>query len=216
MRHGDGDDNVVIPSTDFTDTTAITSEGDDVRDVDSVGVQLIADFLAESFSGSASDAVVASSKTWTLSEFDFTGLGGATIRVSGATNAGNNGDFVISSVSSAHVIVTTTATGLVNETFTAALRVSVLHTEDPPAGDWKVEVSNDFVPNCNGTVYGQISNTGTWSDITAELTPGLSAVTTAGSQYAQLDITARAIRYTFTPTGGQGAVKVLRFAKSWS
>jgi hypothetical protein len=159
---------------------------------------------------------VASSKTWTLSEFDFTGLTNAMIVVSGATNAGNNGTFTISSVSSAHVIVTTTATGLVNETFTAALRVTVLHAEDPPQGTWKIEVSNDFVPDCNGTVYGQIPNTGTWTDITGEFSPGIDAVTDAVTQYAQMNITARSLRYTFTPTDGQGMVSALRFAKSWS
>ena len=216
MRHGDGDDNVVIPVTTFSNTTAIVSDGDDMRDIDSVGVQLIAGFKADSFSGSASDSLVAGTKTWTLSEYDFTGLTGATIRVTGAVSSGNNGDFVISSVTSAHVIVTTTATGLVNATFTAALRVTVLHTEDPPQGNWKIEVSNDFVPATNGTVYGQYPNPGTWTDITSEFNPSIDAVTTAGTQYAQMDITARSLRYSFTPTDGLGTITVTRFGKSWS
>lgn len=214
-RHGDGDDNKAIEPTDFTNTTAISSGGDDCRDIDSVGLQLVVDFRTQVFATTGSDGVVSGTKTWTLSGFTFTGLTGATIVVSGT--ATSDGTYVISSVTSAHVIVTTTGPAG-DETFTAAGRVTVQHTEAAavPAGDWKIEVSNDFVPTANGTVYGQPSNAGTWTDITNEFSPSLSAVTTAGTQYAQSDITARAMRYTFTPSGGQGTVSVLRFAKSWS
>ena len=218
IRHGDGDDAEIL-NEDFTDTTAVTTDGDDVRDVDSVGVQLIVDFLHDDpVAGSSSDGVVSGTKTWTLTEYTFTGLTGATIRISGATNTGNNGDFVISSVTSAHVIVTSTASGLVTETFTSALRIEVIHTETAavPTGDWKVEVSNNFVPATNGTVYGQVTQAGDWTDITDQFSPSIAAVTTAGSQYVQADITARALKYTFTPSDGEGTARVLRFAKSWS
>lgn len=185
MRHGDGDDATILDQ-DFTDTTAATTDGDDCRDIDSVGVQLIAGYLEEGFSGSDSDSVVAATDTWTLTEFDFTGLVGATIRVTGT--ASNDGDHVITNVTSAHVIRTTAST-TVDETFTAAMRVTVIHTEDPPVGTWKIEVSNDFVPDTNGTVYGQVSASGTWTDITSQFSPAIAAVTStfgaANNQYAQ-------------------------------
>ncbi len=200
----------------FTNTTANTTSGDDMREFDSVGAQLIAEFAITSVEAANTDAVVAASKTWTISGLTFTGLTGATIRVSGATNAGNNGDFVISSVTSAHVAVTTTASGLVNETFTNAVEVSLVRTDSPPAGTWKIEVSNDFVPNASSNVYGQKSQAGTWTDITSAFSPTISAVATAGSQYVQADLTARDIRWTFTPTSGRGTAIVRRFCKSWS
>ncbi len=200
----------------FTNTTASTTSGDDMREFDSVGAQLIAEFAITTVEAANTDAVVASSKTWTISGLTFTGLTGATIRVSGAANAGNNGDFVISSVSSAHVAVTSTASGLVTETFTNAVEVSLVRTDSPPAGTWKIEVSNNFVPNTNGSVYGQPPTAGTWTDITSAFSPTISSVTTAGSQYVQADLTARDIRWTFTPTSGRGTAIVRRFCKSWS
>ncbi len=216
MRHGDGDDAEVL-NANISGTTAIVSDGDDQRDVDSIGAQLINDFATTTVAGAASgDGVVSGTKTWTIAGLTFTGLTGATIRVTGAVNAGNNGDFVISSVTSAHVAVTTTASGLVTESFTAAQRFTLVRTDSPPAGSWKIEVSNDFVPDTNGTIYGQIPASGTWTDITSEFSPSIDAVTTAGSQYAQMDITARALRYTFTPTSGLGTARVIRFSKSWS
>ncbi len=69
------------------------------------------------------------------------------------------------------------------------------------AGAWKVEVSNDYTPASTGTQYGQAAgNTGHWSDITSTVSPAIAAVTTSSSQFRQLDIRARAIRVTFTPT----------------
>ncbi len=216
-KKGESQDATVMDTT-FTGTTAIVTSGDSMRDFDSVGAQLVVDFNSSSFTGSASDALVGGTKTWTLSEFTFTGLTGATIRVTGAANAGNNGDFVISSVTSAHVIVTTTATGLVNETFSTSLLVEVIRTDTAavPAGTWKIEVSNDFVPNSNSNVYGQKTQAGTWTDITSAFSPTIAAVITAGSQYVQADLTARDIRWTFTPSAGQGKARVRRFCKSWS
>ena len=216
-KKGESQDATVMDQA-FTNTTAIRTSGDSMRDFDSVGAQLVVDFNSSSFTGSASDSLVGGTKTWTLSEFTFTGLTGATIRVTGATNAGNNGDFIISSVTSAHVIVTSTATGLVNETFTTALLVEVIRTDTAavPTGSWKIEVSNDFVPASNSNVYGQKTQAGTWTDITSEFSPSITAVTTASSQYVQADLTARDVRWTFTPTGGQGKARVRRFMKSWS
>src|SRR3982750_2774878 len=46
------------------------------------------------------------------------------------------------------------------------------------AGNWKVEVSNDFVPSTNGSVYGAVTATGNWTDITSEFSPTIAAATT--------------------------------------
>lgn len=68
-------------------------------------------------------------------------------------------------------------------------------------GSWKVEVSNDYTPASTGTNYGQVAgNAGKWSDITSAFSPAIAAVTDNSSQFAQMDIRARAIRVTFTPT----------------
>jgi hypothetical protein len=211
-QKGQSDDAEIINEA-FTGTDAIVSSGDDMREFDSVGAQLIVDYNQTEFSGSDSDDVVDLTKTWTLSEFTFTGLEGATIRVEGS--ATSDGDYVIDTVTSAHVIVTTAGPGA-DETFDDALRVTVIRTDDPPAGDWSIEVSNNFVPETNGTVYGQVPNAGDWTDITSQFSPVIAAVTDEDSQYVQADLTARDIRYTFTPSSGQGIVKVRRFAKSWS
>ena len=212
MRKGDSNDAEIMNEA-FTGTDAIVTSGDDMREFDSIGAQLLVDFNETEFSGSASDNVDDSTLTWTLTEFTFTGMEGATIRVEGTDDS--DGDYVIDTVTSAHVIVTLTSPGQ-DETFTDALRVTVIRTDDPPAGDWKIEVSNNFVPETNGTVYGQPSDAGDWTDITSQFSPTIAAVTTADSQYVQADLTARDIRFTFTPSGGQGIAKVRRFCKSWS
>jgi hypothetical protein len=210
---GQGKDAFILDHVAFDNTTPIVSPGDDMRRYDSVGIQLVSDFTTQSFTASGSDHVVDSTKTWTLSEFTFTGLAGATITIEGS--AASDGTFTIQSVTSAHVIVTTVGPGA-DETFSSAVTVTVTQIQDPPAGDWKIEVSNDFVPVTNGTAYGQPSNDGTWTDITSAFSPSIAAVTTAGTQYAQADLTARTLRYTFTPSGGQGTVSVIRYCKSWS
>jgi hypothetical protein len=211
-QKGQSDDAEIINEA-FTGTDAIVSSGDDMREFDSVGAQLIVDYNQTEFSGSDSDSVDDSSKTWTLTEFTFTGMEGATIRVEGS--ATSDGDYEIDTVTSAHVIVTLTGPGA-DETFDNALRVTVIRTDDPPAGDWKIEVSNNFVPETNGTVYGQVPNAGDWTDITSQFSPVIAAVIDEDSQYVQADLTARDIRYTFTPSSGQGIVKLRRFCKSWS
>ena len=74
----------------------------------------------------AGDSVVASSGTWTFAngKFDAT-MVGSTFVVSGPANAGNNGSFVILTVTSPRVFTTAT-TGLVNETFaSSAIAASV-------------------------------------------------------------------------------------------
>ncbi len=64
------------------------------------------------------NTVVASTKTWTFANALFTSAdAGSYIVVLDATNAGNNGTFLITSVTSPTVIVTSLATTLVDETF---------------------------------------------------------------------------------------------------
>ncbi len=64
------------------------------------------------------NTVVASTKTWTLANAAFTSADvGTYLVVLDASNAGNNGTFLITAVTSATVVVTSLATGLVDETF---------------------------------------------------------------------------------------------------
>lgn len=212
MRKGDSEDAEIMNEA-FTDTTAIVSSGDDMREFDSVGAQLIVDFNESTFAGSDDDSADVSDGGFIITEFDFTGLTGVTIRIEGSED--NDGDYVVSTVNSANDVDTTPAPAQ-DETFSDAVRFTILRTDEPPAGDWSIEVSNNFVPETNGTVYGQPSNAGDWTDITSQFSPSIAPVTTADSQYVQADLTARDIRYTFTPTSGQGIAKVRRFAKSWS
>lgn len=67
------------------------------------------------------DNVVSGTKVWTFVNADFTqSLVGASLVVTGATNAGNNGTFVITAVLNTQTVITGGAVGLVSETFTAA------------------------------------------------------------------------------------------------
>ena len=68
-------------------------------------------------------------------------------------------------------------------------------------GSWTIELSNDFTPASTGTAYGQASgNAGLWTDVTALFNPAIDAVIADSSQYAQMDLRARSLRVTFTPT----------------
>src|SRR5678810_1141523 len=88
-----------------------------MQDYDIVGLQLIVDPPSENVDVGNTDAVVASTKRWTFGTFTFTGKTGYTLHVRGAENDENNGDFVISSVVSAHVAATAGAGTLIDETF---------------------------------------------------------------------------------------------------
>src|SRR6188768_408179 len=181
MRHGDGDDAEVLNET-FSNTTAIVSDGDDQRDVDSIGAQLINDFIETSAVGSDDDSADNSSAQLIITELgDFTGLEGATITIEGSED--NDGEYEIVTVNGANDVEVDPAPPQ-DETFSDAVTFTLTRTDEPPAGSWKIEVSNDFVPQTNGTVYGQIPQSGTWTDITSEFSPSIDTVTTAGSQYA--------------------------------
>ncbi len=71
------------------------------------------------------NSVVSSTLTWTLANASFTAADvGTSIVVLDAANAGNNGTFLITAVTSSTVIITGTATGLVDETFATSVLVS--------------------------------------------------------------------------------------------
>lgn len=86
-------------------------------------------------------------------------------------------------------------------------------------GTWQVLVSNDYVPNNGGTVYGSPANAGHWTDITSQFTPAIATVahgtqaTTA--QYVQASpLDARTLIVVFRPSAGAGKVSVHAYAKS--
>lgn len=207
------------PSGAFTSNVAQVSSQDYTQEYDGLSLHLIVDFEQDQVAVIAgTDGVVAGTGVWTFGNFTFTGMVGAKLVVSGAANAGNNGTFLITAVSG-HT-ATTATTGLVNETFGVNVVVFVIRSETAsvPAGAWTIQGSNDFVGAGNATMYGQPSQPGNFADITA-LFSGLSAVTTASSQIivpTNGNVAVRAIRATFTPTGGRGTARVARFGKSWA
>jgi hypothetical protein len=82
------------------------------------------------------------------------------------------------------------------------------------SGAWKVEVSNDFVPSgSNISQYGESQNAGTWSDVTALVSPAIATVVSGTAatenQYRLMQLRCRAMRFTFTPSSGTGTVKVI-------
>src|SRR5580692_6602876 len=132
---GDGTEGIVLAQA-FTTTAACVSSVVDHRNMDGCALQLLVSLQVDQVNVvSGTDNVVASTKVFTFGNYTFTGLVGATINISGAANAGNNGSFVISAVSG-HTATCSTASGLVNETFGPAVVVTVSHSETAakPAG----------------------------------------------------------------------------------
>jgi len=97
--------------------------------------------------GGSGGSVVASSKTWTLPGVTFasTDVGGK-IAIGGASNAGNNNTFTISSVISANSIVTVQAP--INETFSGAVNATVFSS--------KIFVVNDADTTFPGSAWGAV------------------------------------------------------------
>lgn len=216
---GDGIDSVLLNKA-FTDTTPCVSPPDEsVQSADGVGLQLAVDYQVDPVAVLVgTDAVVSSTKVFTFTNYTFTAKVGAKITISGAANAGNNGTFLISAVSG-HTATTSTASGLVNETFDNSVIVTVTRSEaaSTPTGAWTVTASNNYAPPLISTL-GQAPTPGTFSDITSLFNSpaAIAAVTTASSQFVQARVDARTIQVTFTPTGGLGSARCYRFAKSWS
>lgn len=181
---------------------------------DSSAYQLITENLeADVVIGASDSSVVASSKTFTLPGYDFTGQVGATIHVRGdVAQPTNNGDFVVSTVTSAHIVVCTTASGLVNETFDpTTTTITVERTDIPLTGDWEIDVSNILSQNLGNDREVQDPK---WSDITAGFSPAIVAVTAASNQAAQAAPFAfRAHRVVFHAATGKGYISVYNFQK---
>jgi hypothetical protein len=108
-------------------------------------------FAAAGGGGSA----VASSKTWTLPGVTFASTDvGAKIAVAGASNAGNNNIFTISSVTNASTIVTAQAP--VNETFASAVNFTVFASQ--------IYVVNDSDTTYPSTAYGAVGGVYTFNN----------------------------------------------------
>lgn len=216
---GDGLDSALLSKA-FTDTTPCVSPPDEsVQSTDGTSLQLVVDFQADPVSVLVgTDAVVASTKIFTFTNYTFTSKVGAKLVITGAANAGNNGTFVISAVT-AHTATCTTASGLVNETFGNNVIVTVLRSEaaSVPTGAWTIAASNNYAPPLISTL-GQPPTPGNFSDVTALFNSpaAIAAVTTASSQYVQARVDARTLQVTFTPTAGLGTARCFRFSKSWS
>lgn len=89
----------------------------------------------------------------------------------------------------------------------------VLVTTLTVAGAWKVEASNDF--SGQSGLQNRQSNAGTWGDVSSLCQPALAPVVSGGSKQA-VQIAPfgwGAVRVTFTPTSGSGAVSAYRVAK---
>ena len=162
--------------------------------------------------GASDSSVTASTMTFVLPGYDFTGQTGATIHIAGAANAGNDGAFVITSVTDAHTVVASAATGLVDETFDpATVTITVERTDVPLLGTWEIDVSNIFSINLGND--REVADP-KWSDITPGFSPAIVAVTAASNQPAQAAPFAfRAHRVVFHATGGVGYVSVYNFQK---
>lgn len=100
-------------------------------------------------------SVVASTKTWTLPGVTFASTDvGAKIAVNGASNAGNNNIFTISSVTPPSTIVTVQAP--VNETFGSAVSFTVFAS--------RIYVVNDADTTYPSTAYGAVGGVYTFNN----------------------------------------------------
>lgn len=209
-------ENVVCESQTLDATggaVTLTDPGRTIRSLDGVSYCVFVENVTADVTLSASDGVVALSKTFTITEFDFTGMVGATITISGAAQSGNNGTFVISTVSSAHVIICTTASGLADETFSADVSLVVERTDAPLQATVTVEVSNNFVA-AEQAAFGQQASPGNWTDVTAAFTPTPGAIDGPYDWYFQYaPLMAGAVRIGIAATDGMGVVSIYFGAK---
>jgi len=182
--------------------------------LDGCGLQLVTEDLREEITVETGDEVDAATDTFTFDGFDFTGLEGAFVVISGAAEAGNNGSWEVTTGADGS-FESAGATGLVDEEFDPdTVTVYILRSDDPATGTWKIEVSNNYVnPKLPG--LSQFGGRDTkWSDITSQFTPAIASVTAASSQYVQAyPLVARQLRVTFTPTAGLGYITVTYSAK---
>jgi hypothetical protein len=207
MATGRGKDAVIMNSV-ISGTTPIVSSIQDIMEIDIIGLQLIVENPVRVIAIKDTDHVVASTHTWTFANGAFTSADvGASLKVSGATNSNNNATVTISSVTNSTTIVTNgTQT---DETFTDAVTVVITPVVATGVGTWKVEISCDYedsgVPALN-----QVQNalTAHWTDITSAFSPTIlspdGSTAANANQFVQATISARKIRFTFTPSAGAG------------
>ena len=186
---------------------------------DGCAFQLITEAATRTITHDADDSVVALTGTWRFDNGAFTAQDvGATFTVSGAANPGNNGTFtILTVVDGTHV--TTATTGLVDETFGAGVTVT-LSGGVALQGAWTCDVSLDYV-DAHLPGLNQLANAGHWAPVSTKFAntgspffPAIAAVTTASNQYLQMyPFVGRAVRWTFTPSTGQGNITILYAAK---
>jgi hypothetical protein len=213
-RFGDGPEFELIPAASQTvdGTTPIVTRYIDMRDKDCVSLQLITEDAIDTIPVETGDEADGTTETLEFAGFDFTGLEDAIIRISGAENAENNGDHIITTGADGSAEVA--GSDLVDEEFDPETVTAILiHAEDPATGTWLIEASNNYAPG-GIAPYGQVSTSGDWSDVTAKFDIDTS-ITAASNQMGQANLRCRVLRATFTPTDGEGTVRANGNAKGW-
>src|SRR5678810_996645 len=219
--YGKGEDCLFLEPTPTSGTTPVVGHPlNMMQDYDIVGLQLIVDPITENVDVQDGDNVDAAGTEFTFAAFDFTGLEGSTVRVVGAQNAGNNGDFIITTGADGS-FVAAAAVGLVDEDFSPDTVTVTLISPDTMDGEWLIEISNDTTPAGMAGSYDQDSGVdGHWTDITSAFSPTIQPVVHGDaatlSQYVQATICVRSMRITFTPTTGSGSPTALGLARSYS
>lgn len=204
------------------DTEAIEIISPPLDDLDGISFQVVTAGFSSTFVIDAGDSVAedAGTATWTFANGFFTAeMVGATITISGAAEAGNNGEFEIVTVIGATSFTTTTTTE-VDETFTGVETILVESEEEPLAITFTVEISDNY---SRGGISGmnQVPNAGDWGDVTAKFAntgspffPAVAAIVALGAPYYQMTpLVGRFVRWTLTPSAGIGNLSFLFSAK---
>ncbi len=176
------------------------------------GIVLVVEDYNRAVTVEITDSVVAVSGTWVFANAAFTANDvGSDLVVDGATNAGNNGTFVILTVVNA-TTVTTATTGLVDETFDNGDVTLSVNAADALAATTEVEVSNDYVAV---TMPGnQSPNDGHWANVDDMFSPAPPSIAGAASVFFQADpLDARTARIIITPTAGAAYISMYYCAK---
>jgi hypothetical protein len=216
------EENYLVKNRPVLDTDAIVLVSPPLDDIDGISFQVVTAGFSSSFTIEAGDSVAeaAGTATWTFANGFFTAdMVGATITISGAGEAGNNGDFVITVVTSETVIETTTTTE-VDETFTGVETILVESEEEPLQVTFTVEISDNY---SRGGISGlnQVPNAGDWGAVTTKFAntgspffPAIAGITALGAPYYQMTpLVGRFVRWTLTPSAGIGNLSFLFSAK---
>ena len=215
---GLGKESVLISNETLSTTVVQYGGPKNIQGARRVGLQLVTGSVRDLLVR-ATDAVVASTHTWTFANGNFTSADvGATMTVSGAAQSNNNAAVTIASVTNRTTVVT--GGTQTNETFVpgAPLRVKVARTSTL-AGAWVIEISDNYSPD-GAAVNGQSPDGGIWSDVTAlfHVPAGTAIVDPAGSptnQAVQADLAAREFRVRFVPASGTGDVLAIHSGGSY-